>query len=255
MQPQDIEISDDWFIVKEPLPPRDQEPDSIIISPGQISIKPGDTFAFRVELFDKQGKKLISDNVEWHATGGTIDQLGNFKAGQGEGSFAVTASVGTINGSASVIIVVGGTLQRVEVAPQDSAIGPGKVLSFSAQGYYEDGHVVPIRDILWSASGGSIDDKGIFTAGQEEGIFEIEARSGDIVDRSRVTIKKLKPHWEGEIPHQRWTQFYNRVLSKFATRKGLKLTVSVDIPDASEDEIEEMKLALRELSLQEDIEV
>mgnify|MGYP000868632237 CR=1 FL=1 len=255
LQPQDIEISDDWFIVKEPLPPRDQEPDSIIISPGQISIKPGDTFAFRVELFDKQGKKLISDNVEWHATGGTIDQLGNFKAGQGEGSFAVTASVGTINGSASVIIVVGGTLQRVEVAPQDSAIGPGKVLSFSAQGYYEDGHVVPIRDILWSASGGSIDDKGIFTAGQEEGIFEIEARSGDIVDRSRVTIKKLKPHWEGEIPHQRWTQFYNRVLSKFATRKGLKLTVSVDIPDASEDEIEEMKLALRELSLQEDIEV
>ena len=59
--------------------------------------------------------------------------------------------------------------------------------------------------------------------------------------------------WDGEIPHQKWTQFYNRILSKFAVRKGLKLMVAVDILDASLEEVEDMRAALRELGLEDEV--
>ena len=51
------------------------------------------------------------------------------------------------------------------------------------------------------------------------------------------------------------TQFYNRILSKFASRKGLKLMVTVDVLNASAEEVEEMRTALRELGLGDDVEV
>jgi hypothetical protein len=58
--------------------------------------------------------------------------------------------------------------------------------------------------------------------------------------------------WNGEIPPQKWMNFYARVLSKFATGNGLRVTVTVDIaPDGgvSEQKVEETRSALRELGL------
>src|ERR1700687_5895102 len=38
--------------------------------------------------------------------------------------------------------------------------------------------------------------------------------------------------WTGEVPAQKWMNFYTRVLSKFATGGGLRLTVKVEMtPD------------------------
>jgi hypothetical protein len=64
--------------------------------------------------------------------------------------------------------------------------------------------------------------------------------------------------WSGELPAQKWMNFYTKVLSKFTTGKGLKLRVSIEVrPDEglSSHKIEDTKLALRELGLQDDIEV
>lgn len=61
--------------------------------------------------------------------------------------------------------------------------------------------------------------------------------------------------WSGEIPPQKWSTFYQRVLSKFAVGKGLKLTVKVEVaPEEglSPQKVEETKLALRELGLSDD---
>ena len=78
---------------------------------------------------------------------------------------------------------------------------------------------------------------------------------GELTSSVDVKIEKMHPKWKGEIPHQRWTQFYNRVLTKFAVRKGLKLIVTVEISDASKEEIEEMRVTLRELGLNDEVEV
>ena len=113
---------------------------------------------------------------------------------------------------------------------------------------------MPLDDIKWSAIGGTVDDNGVFLSGQEEGIFKVTATVGDVNGLAPITVIKRNSHWEGEIPHQKWTQFYNRILSKFAVRKGLKLAVAVDISDATKEEIEEMRMALRELGLEDYVE-
>jgi hypothetical protein len=62
--------------------------------------------------------------------------------------------------------------------------------------------------------------------------------------------------WSGEVPAQKWMNFYTKVLSRFATTKSLRLTVSVDVsPEGgvSKQSIDETKTALRELGLKDDI--
>jgi len=62
--------------------------------------------------------------------------------------------------------------------------------------------------------------------------------------------------WSGEIPAQKWMNFYTKVLSKFAAVRGLKLTVRFEIaPEGgvSRQKIEETKTALRELGMNDDV--
>ncbi|HDM78588.1 MAG TPA: ATP-binding protein [Deltaproteobacteria bacterium] len=64
--------------------------------------------------------------------------------------------------------------------------------------------------------------------------------------------------WEGEIPPQKWMNFYTKVLSKFATGEGLKIYLKFEAkPESgiSSQKIEETKVSLRELGLREDIEI
>ncbi len=248
--PEEIEISEDWFIVKDKPP----ELHAIVVTPSQTSITPGEEVPFRAKGLNKQGLEVKIDALNWIATGGTIDALGVFKAGTNEGAFSVNAIAGDVKGSACVTILVlgvGRTLKRVTVSPQDSHIGPGKTQVFTAKGLDKDGLEVPLVKIDWSATGGTIDGKGVFQAGQEEGTFKVTAIVGDANGSASFKVGWLSPHWDGEIPHQKWTQFYNRILSKFAVRKGLKLTVAVDILDATEEEVEDMRAALRELGLED----
>lgn len=62
--------------------------------------------------------------------------------------------------------------------------------------------------------------------------------------------------WTGGIPPQKWTNFYMKVLSKFATGNGVKLTVTVEVAPpggVSKSKLDETRVALRELGLREDL--
>lgn len=62
--------------------------------------------------------------------------------------------------------------------------------------------------------------------------------------------------WTGDVPPQKWMNFYTKVLSKFAAGKGLKLTVTVEAaPEGgvTKQQAEETKTALRELGLNDDV--
>jgi hypothetical protein len=63
--------------------------------------------------------------------------------------------------------------------------------------------------------------------------------------------------WNGEIPHQKWMNFYTKVLSKFAANSGLRLTLRVEVapPDGvSSQKLDDTKVALRELGLKDSFE-
>ena len=70
------------------------------------------------------------------------------------------------------------------------------------------------------------------------------------------TLKRLL--WRGEVPSQKWMSFYVRVLSRFATGKGLTLRVRIEVaPEGglSEQSVEATRSALRELGLDDKIEI
>ena len=67
--------------------------------------------------------------------------------------------------------------------------------------------------------------------------------------RRRVT-------WQGDVPPQKWMNFYTKVLSKFAAQSGLKIGLNVEIaPEGgvSNQKVDEIKVALRELGLKDDV--
>jgi hypothetical protein len=79
-------------------------------------------------------------------------------------------------------------------------------------------------------------------------------------EKSSVSIASQAKRivWSGEIPWQKWTNFYTRVLSKFTGGKGIKLTVKVEIepPEGiQKQKIEETKSGLRELGLGDDVDI
>jgi hypothetical protein len=83
-----------------------------------------------------------------------------------------------------------------------------------------------------------------------------EILSDKVDGLSKIHAKRFV--WSGEIPWQKWTNFYTRILSKFAGGQGIKLTVKVEIepPDGiPKQKIEETKSGLRELGLRDDLDV
>ena len=71
-----------------------------------------------------------------------------------------------------------------------------------------------------------------------------------------VPVKASKLTWSGDVPPQRWMNFYTKILSRFAGTTGLKLTIQVEVtpPDGvSRQTVEDTQNALRELGLKDDV--
>jgi hypothetical protein len=62
--------------------------------------------------------------------------------------------------------------------------------------------------------------------------------------------------WQGDVPPQKWMNFYTKVLSKFATQAGLRIGLNIEIAPqggVSPQKVDEIKIALRELGLPDSI--
>lgn len=164
-------------------------------------------------------------------------------------------------------------LTSVIVSPENAYIEPGKKQTFIAKGLDQHNREMPIEGVAWSATGGTIDSDGVFLPGKDEGNFVVKATIGQIRGSASFTIakpgtiaidieKKVEPgvakklSWIGEIPTQKWMNFYTKVLSKFASGESLKITLNVEATPkdgVSDQKVEETKAALRELGLDDDV--
>ena len=165
-------------------------------------------------------------------------------------------------------------LTAVAISPQDARLKPGSHTVFQARGTDQHGRPMAVPDLAWSADGGTIDDHGGFQACEDEGQYLVKAAAGDLAAQATVTISKEgtppspvpspeppKPdpktmHWSGEVPAQKWMNFYTKVLAKFATSGSLKLSVTFEVtPEGGvpPHRVEETKATLRELGLDDDV--
>jgi len=160
-------------------------------------------------------------------------------------------------------------LARVTVYPEGREIKVSESIAFGVNGLdqFGDTFAVP-TGVVWAATGGVIDEAGKFT-GTSAGAFTVTAKLGNIeaIASGRV-VNPADPTpvpggggtqmllWSGEVPTQKWSNLYMKVLTKLANTPGLKLKVSIEAPvdpSQSKTRLDEMRAALRELGLDDQV--
>ncbi len=170
-------------------------------------------------------------------------------------------------------------LDRVTVRPGNVVLKPTEQASFSSSGTDQYGQSFVIGEVKWSATGGSINNDGLFVAENSPGMFAVKVNYGGVEGIAEVRIAPASQpgggggvggnngdpapasksiRWQGEVPTQKWMNFYTKVLSKFATTEGLKIKVSFEVPadgEQSRAKADEATSGLKELGLNDDVEI
>ena len=167
---------------------------SVIINPGSINVAPNS-----VVQFDAYGVTMAGDSVavvlDWEADGGSVGPNGTFSAADA-GTYRVIGR-GSMSPFPADTVMVTVTavpigLTRILITPFAPIIAPGGTRPFLVDGVYSDSSVGPVT-VSWSATGGTIDPNGVYTAGSTEGPFWVTATSGGVSDSALVTINALAP--------------------------------------------------------------
>jgi hypothetical protein len=157
-------------------------------------------------------------------------------------------------------------LTSIEISIDSTNVKPGEKIQVCAIGRDQYNQMISLDDVEWEAKGGLIDEFGNFIAGVKETEAFITVKSKGIsttiplkVTVAPVITKKVqKMEWSGEVQPQKWMNFYTKVLGRFATKKGLKITINIEVSEKegiNDSMIEETKTALRELGLNDEISV
>jgi hypothetical protein len=162
-------------------------------------------------------------------------------------------------------------LASLVISPAGIQMQSGKKQAFVVRGVDQYGADIATGEIAWKATGGGVGKDGVFLAGDDEGNFIVTASARSIRGTAAVSISRGGPpppppptkptpgvlRWSGEVPTQKWMNFYTKVLSRFAMGKGLKLHVSFEAKSedqVSKQTVDETKTALKELGLNDDVE-
>jgi hypothetical protein len=176
-----------------------------------------------------------------------------------------------IKGDKAIEQIKPSILTSIDISPQYLKMKPGEQQKFTVKGIDQNRRDISVQDVKWTVTGGTIDANGNYLAGNDEGEFDVTAYVGEIKSSVKVNVSKQekseirepeksesagKISWSGEVPPQKWMNFYTKVLSKFASGKGLKIILKIEVtPEGgvSTQKIEETKAALRELGLDDNI--
>ena len=175
----------------------------IEVTPATVSLAPG-----AAQQFSAIGKTIFgysySVRVNWTASGGSISSTGRYTAPSSAGTYRVIAvRQGDVQADTSFITVGSGgstppptapTLSRIELTPATVSLVTGATQQFSVIGRRTDNSTVAVT-ATYSATGGTINSSGLYTAGSTTGTFRVIAvQSGATrADTTAVTITAGTP--------------------------------------------------------------
>jgi parallel beta-helix repeat protein len=167
---------------------------ALIVSPdtAKIATETSRTFTAKAILADGS---LTPVGVTWTANGGTIDPGGVYVAGPVAGRFhAIATGVSSALADTTTIVIEESAVpprpvvQVLRLSPDNSALLSGQTQQFVVEAQLSDGTTSPIA-VAYTATGGTVDSMGLFTAGSTAGTFRVLATSdGGLADTSRVVI-------------------------------------------------------------------
>lgn len=136
------------------------------IRPQKGQVAPGEVFAFTAFADNQQ----VGAGYTWSATGGDISGTGDYTAGTTPGEYEVRITNNATQVSAAAAIIV----TNMKITPDVASVPPSATQQFTA--LYAG---VAMENAVWTATGGTIDSTGLFTAGTERGVFEVRVTSTD----------------------------------------------------------------------------
>ena len=168
---------------------------SITVSPATASVLTGGVQQFSATGKDQFGQPLSPQPpITWTVSGGgVIDATGLFNAGAAAGGpFTVTATNGSVHGTANVTVTAPPVLTTITVAPATASVQTGASQQFTATGLDQFGQPLSSQPPFdWTvSSGGTIgQSSGLFSAGATAGgPFTVTATSGSVHGTASVTV-------------------------------------------------------------------
>ncbi len=206
---------------------------SLVVEPGalaRVEVAPrfakvlaGDTLRFEVTLYDQYGNSIPAAAVRWRTRNeaGKVDQRGVFTAATQVGMHADAVVVEALEGTVgrvdrATVSIVPGAPFRIELLPGQVALLPGQTRAFAAKVFDVFGNLVTDAQVAWRVAhgGGSIDEKGLFTADVGYGAYGetvvAEVRQGERVVTAAAGVTVAK-YLLGPIVFEGATQDYSAV--------------------------------------------
>ena len=163
---------------------------SITVSPDTITLPAGTTHQYTAVDHDAYGHVVAMPGRTWSAASaaGTIDTSGFFTASTTAGTTtsAVTATSGSISGTANVVVSPG-ALATITLSPDTVTLDGGVMQQFTAVGKDAYGNV-RAAELTWSATQGSITSNGLLTAGYTPGTYPSSVTATDGLVTGDATV-------------------------------------------------------------------
>jgi hypothetical protein len=148
--------------------------------------------------FAAYARRVASDSsapvtVDWAASGGSITSTGLFTA-KSAGTYTIYGRRGrgwrtAVDSSVVTVVPPPASLVQVIVTPDTATVAIGTTRAFSAIGKLSDSSTAPLG-VVWTATGGTVDPSGVYTAGTVAGGYQVVATNtaGTLADTALVTI-------------------------------------------------------------------
>ena len=175
---------------------------SITIAPATAALTIGNTQQFTAQAFDQFNAPMVPQaTFTWASSNisiGTVSATGLFSALSAGGPINVTASVGSVSGSASVTVSAPApTLTSISVAPAAATLTVGSIQQFTATALDQYGNpIIPQPSFIWTSSNasiGTVDATGLFTGVSTGGPITITASVGSVSGSTSVMVVGLPP--------------------------------------------------------------
>jgi YD repeat-containing protein len=136
--------------------------------------------------------------VTWSATGGTVNATGLYTAGTNGGTYRVIARGASGHADTSTVSLTAApppvTVARLNVTPASATLATGAPQQFVATEQLSDGSSRAAAGATWSATGGTVNATGLYTAGSSAGTFRVIARgTTGHADTASLTITAPPP--------------------------------------------------------------
>ncbi|MBI4570134.1 MAG: hypothetical protein HY719_17215 [Planctomycetes bacterium] len=174
------------------------------LDPGEVTLRPGETFRFRAMALDAAGRLIENFAPTWDSTGGEMTPGGLYRAGEQEGDFFVgITDPATFNRVSALVRIARDRCARIVLTPARAVAKPGERVAFQAAAFDAAGRPAPAA-ISWRAvGGGTVDAQGRFTAPRQEGatavVFATDQATGVFghavitVDSTRASRLEIVP--------------------------------------------------------------